>query len=406
MAPRDKGRRVTTTRSLVAGRMRLIGSSTVALLVLLAVAACGSGDDETPEAGPSATSTVVAPATESPADRSAPAEEPIAASGPHFERLLTLVPDTPATRSSVVMWDLERLRSHEPLTRSAVDEFLATPLASSFPTPEEFGLGVDLLDHVMEAGYVPDQYFAVSGRYDDALIDRLLRDCASCPRPPEISQHGGETIFAWGADFELDVDSSFAAPAFDRLGRGGRLAVIDGVVFRTNWTDGIRELIDTSQGSDSLSMDDDFLLAVRRLDDLGTYTARISSDTQRRTDDVSEILGSPSSEIEKRRAWDPPAGEPVLPRYDVVARGHGIDESGPYIGIVLIYGSTGGAEAARPLLLARIRAMRSLLTRQRWTDLIDQAEVWVDGRAMIAKLRAGKGVIGFLERDDPLLLHE
>jgi hypothetical protein len=372
-------------RSPVGGRAFLIGFA-------------GIRDDATQEAGPGGASAATGVASAS------PTALPVAPTD-HFEQLLALVPDTPETRTWVMMWDVERLRSHEPLPRSASDEFLARQLAQSFPTSADFGFGVDLLDQAMEAGQFPERYYAAVGRYDEGLIDRLLRDCDGCPYLPEISQHGGETFFAWGDDFYLDFDNSLAPPAFDRLGKGGRLAVVEGVLLRANWTEGMRDLIDTSQGDNSLAMDDDFRLAAQRLDALGSYTALISSDTQRRTDDVTGSAGTDPDAV-TRQVWNPPEGVPVLPRYHVMGLGAGIDKSGPYIAVVLIYDFPSEARAAAPLLVARVNEVRSLVTRRHWSDLIDEVEVGVEGQVMVAKLRANVGAFDFFRRGDPLLLHE
>lgn len=79
----------------------------------------------------------------------------------------------------------------------------------------------------------------------------------------------------------INPQKILAPPAFDRLGMGGRIAVLDGFVFRTVGTAGMQNAIDTSVGRrDSLAGVDEFRLLAVGLDELNTYSGFLSDQTQ------------------------------------------------------------------------------------------------------------------------------
>ena len=365
----------------------------------------------------------------------------------HFEGLLRAIPDTPETRQSIVMSDIERLRTDlqvlppsDPGDGEQVEGYLRGLFGASEQTPPplgwpefwprfwaafygigleyssrvlhdfaSFGMGIDLVDQTAEACSPPEVYYVARGRFDDISIAHLLEECRGCPSPPEIEDHRGITFFSWGNDYEIDLGNRLVAP-FDQLGRGGRIAAVDSMVFRSNWTAGMRRMIDVSQGQrSSLADNEDFRLAAAALDTLGTYNAFISDDTQRRTDDLSaiaETLLATGILNEAKIAWDPPSGAPVLPRYAVVGLGEGFDQDGQYLGVVLIHDSNDAAQQSASLLERRVEETSSLWTGEHWSDLIDGVETEVHGRVLVAKLRTSRLSIGFHYQRDPLLLHD
>ena len=60
----------------------------------------------------------------------------------------------------------------------------------------------------------------------------MIADCAECPEP-EILEHAGIEFYSWGEELKLSIDRSLQPPAFDLLGRGSRIAVLDSLVLRT-----------------------------------------------------------------------------------------------------------------------------------------------------------------------------
>ena len=73
----------------------------------------------------------------------------------------------------------------------------------------------------------------------------------------------------------------FALPAYDQLGRGGRIAVQKGLAYRTVETPGMQLLIDTAQKQHaSLADNRDYALLAEGLSQLGAFTAFLSSEGQ------------------------------------------------------------------------------------------------------------------------------
>ena len=65
---------------------------------------------------------------------------------------------------------------------------------------------------------------AVVGRFDPEATRRALAACTVCP-DPVVNEHQGLEFYSWGEDLELDLNMRLHPPAFDELGRGGRIAV-------------------------------------------------------------------------------------------------------------------------------------------------------------------------------------
>ena len=95
-----------------------------------------------------------------------------------------------------------------------------------------------------------------------------------------MDRHGIK-FYSWGEDLAVDIKKIYAPPAFDRLGRGGRIAVLDEYVFRTLETRGMKRLIDVSLGRrDSLADVDEFRLLATGLDELNAYSGLLTDMTQ------------------------------------------------------------------------------------------------------------------------------
>ena len=71
-------------------------------------------------------------------------------------------------------------------------------------------------------------------------------------------------------------------PAYDELGRGGRIAVLDALAFRTLATEGMRSLIATYRDvRGSLANDPDLALDAGLLEGLEAYSAILLGDAAR-----------------------------------------------------------------------------------------------------------------------------
>ncbi len=155
-------------------------------------------------------------------------------------------------------------------------EFMAQLEQRKYP-----GFGFGDVDQSILVGDPPYILEAVTGRLDLELTESSLAPCIECPEA-EIYEHLGIEFYSWGEDFETDLDKKLQPPAFDQLGRGGRIAVLDSIVFRTLRTAGMRALIDTYHGhGDSLADDPALALAAGELQSLGVYSAILVGDVER-----------------------------------------------------------------------------------------------------------------------------
>lgn len=355
--------------------------------------------------------------------------------------LLTLIPDTPDTRQWVVISNIDYLRqkydsASTPTSEIVSDWLVVSDWMTNIPSdlsgsggffdilgyPGTFaarthsnlvifaGFGYHQIDQAITAGQAPNIYNVVRGDFDPRLAARLFRSCGECPFVAEVEDYRGVTFFSWAEDRRQHLNLRLAPPAFDSLGRGGRILVQEEYVFRTLWTQGLRDMIDASLGHQSLVDDEDFQLAAIAMADLGAYHVFISDQTQSKGISKGmwdEIADSSWDDQESaRKAWDPPSGVPVLRPYSVLGLGHGLDESGEqWLGIVLVHDSPQAARANVDLLTRRIAETSSLITSRPWASQIRVINIEIDGRVLLATVKGLRNILFWLQ-GDPLLLHE
>jgi hypothetical protein len=334
-----------------------------------------------------------------------------------FEELLGLIPDTEETRHEVVINDFERLRRQRNITAPAnpgdqaqketyIGELARPPFSFLSPTfisgldqyarrfafLEQY-LGYRRVDQDISAGLPPGRFEAVRGQFDPADAERVISSCGDCPEP-QRGQSQGVPYYSWGEDFQTDLRNRLAPPAFDSLGRGGRVAVTDQYVFRTVWTEGIEAMIGAWKGAPSLRNDEGFRLAAQGIERLDMHSVYLTDRTQSR--DAVEGTGDPPS--------GPPA--PVLEPYTVLGVGSGYDSpDAVFTAIVLVHDTEEAAARNAQLLPQRIRAAYSVAAKEPWLNRFPNIEVKATGRVVEAKFQGS--VIGpqFLFVRDPLLLH-
>lgn len=346
-----------------------------------------------------------------------------------FEQLLRLVPDTASARALVLINDYAMVRDFFRIPLPGPDagvEDLDRYLEALIGLPGEvdvpnlphgpfisghnvygrtvwqnrrvLGFDVRNVHQSVEAGVPPQVLEIVRGRFDPEASARALISCSGCPTP-DLERHLGVVYYGWGDDFELDLGMRLAAPAFDALGRGGRLAVQDRVVYRTMETAGMRALIEAGLGErPSLADVESFRLLAVGLARMGAYSVLLSDRTQ--------ASGGGDSPFPPE-----PEGTPVLRPYVALGSGAGVDEQGPYMVLALVHADSGLAEENTVLLRRRIEEARSYIAQQPWARIfdVDRLEVRADGPLLLAKLR--KEPLGFLwgqffYNNDPLILHE
>ncbi len=250
------------------------------------------------------------------------------------------------------------------------------------------GFGVVDVERSILAGEPPYTLEAVSGRFDPETTDASLAACAECDKP-EVQEHLGVKFYSWGADYTPDLKKRLQPPAYDVLGRGGRIAVLDSVVFRTLGTAGMRSLIRTYGGNrDSLADDPDLALAAGALQKLGAYSALLVGDVERFTDPLDSLLSAEEqAQLQKMRDQLQMEAGTTSEKYSVLGAGVAKDSDGFVTILVFVYEDEGAASRKVQDFEERLANGQSMLTGQPWTEYFPESEVWNDGRALIARLR-------------------
>jgi hypothetical protein len=428
-----------TLRLALTGRRRTMP---IALAALLLLGGCSSSTPNNRTAV-----TPVANATRGAAGPTAalstPRPSPMAAAPGVFAAMLQLIPDTPETRQQTTISDYARVRQlfgiaapadpanldQEQAYFAALDQKAVRGLFPTFlsglntqagqtVTLERY-LGYRRVDQDAAAGLPPRLYEALRGQFDPqqaarqiAAWDQQKQDpvsgCPDCP-PTQTASYDGVPYYSWGDDFAVGIRFRLAAPAFDELGRGGRVAIEPQIVLRALWTEGLQQMIAASQGGPSLAANADFRLAADSLERLGTFGGFFTDRTQG-PDQAAQSLGSGNLTPERRArimaAWNPSAGAPVLEPYTLIAIGVGQGADGqPFTGIVLVHASEQAAQQNAALLPQRIAQASSLAAGQPWSSLLPHVQTSVSGRVLLVTLADTSIGPQFLLQNDPLLLH-
>jgi hypothetical protein len=182
----------------------------------------------------------------------------------------------------------------------------------------------------------PLAFHAARGDFDPVALDARLKECSACPAASVEDRHGWR-IYPWGGDNEVDQSRGFKPPMFDQFGRGGRLAVSEGVVMRALSTPDIQPMVDAADGTGSLAYNDDFRLAAEGLQRLEAWTARL---TER----------DPAASVPDQEFLDLLASEELLRPYAVLAHGDGYEGNKRYVAVALVHRTPeDAAESARRL---------------------------------------------------------
>ncbi len=250
------------------------------------------------------------------------------------------------------------------------------------------GFGVVDVERSILAGEPPYTLEAVSGGFDPETTDASLAACTECDKP-EVQEHLGVKFYSWGEDYKPDLKKRLQPPAYDVLGRGGRIAVLDSVVFRTLGTAGMRSLIRTyGANGDSLADDPDLALAAGALQNLGVYSALLAGDVERFTGPLDSLLSpGEGAQLQKMRDQLQMEAGTTSDKYSVLGAGVAKDSDGFVTILVFVYEDEGAASRKVQDFEERLANGRSMLTGQPWTEYFPESEVWNDGRALIARLR-------------------
>ena len=258
---------------------------------------------------------------------------------------------------------------------------------------EYLGFSIGDIEQSILAGEPPNEFEVATGHIDPGATSRALTACDDCPGP-ETHEHLGVKFYSWGEDYTFDLDLRLQPPVFDELGRGGRVAVLDSLVFRTLATQNMWSLIETYRdGRDSLANDPDLLLAAGEMDAQGVYSALLFGNVEafserelflgifspEERDRLQEIRTQPGPDEEKDEYW--------MDRFTALGTGVARDADGFHTILIFVYEDEDMAASNLPALKERLANWNSLASNRPWTEHFPQSEVWNDGRALIARLR-------------------
>ncbi|MDA1129233.1 MAG: hypothetical protein O2913_11130 [Chloroflexi bacterium] len=174
-------------------------------------------------------------------------------------------------------------------------------------------------------------------------------------------------------------------PAFDHLGRGGRIAVSSDYVYRTIETPGMKALIDSRAGDvPSLADVDEFRLLGQAMSKLGAYAAFFSDQTHKVRsvpDDTPTMATSP--DIREKLIAEIGNSSLLLP-YLAFSTGVGRDDTGEYLALALVHSDAEAADENARRLEKRVRENADL---QLWFDGMEEYTSSVEGRVLSVMIR-------------------
>jgi hypothetical protein len=209
----------------------------------------------------------------------------------------------------------------------------------------------------------------------------------------KVAAYNGVEYYSWGEDNQIDLSRmSMVRP----LGIGYRLVYINGFVFWTAWTDGIKEMIDAySDRIDSLADIQDYQLLAQGLAKLDVCNAFFSMQSQSQSEAMKwqqnyfgplENNPDPSFSEQRRRFLEAVEGSSLLEPYLAYATGAGIDERGYYMVIVLLNPDKATAKSNATLLEKRVRETKEVWRGYDWLEKIESTDIKSQGQLTLAKL--------------------
>ena len=284
---------------------------------------------------------------------------------------------------------LPQVSRHDMLCISGITEYIV-----SGPTFSTMGFDPRNVDYAGAGGKQPIVLEAVVGAYDPEITQASLAECADC-MPHEEFRHRGYGYYSWGEDFKGDLFIRHAPPAFDALGRGGRISAQQGRVLRALSTDGIHSLIEAAAGaSDSLWDSEDMRLVAQAMADLGAYAvsyteADMSLATLTPLNEKPRVEFIPPIEYSVSRLTDPSA---LLP-FRAIGSGYGLTslDKPPHVFLIVVHDSGEAARANAERLAARLEEGVTLEHGIPWTDLIQRIEMEIRGVLLLVRLESSPG---------------
>lgn len=295
-------------------------------------------------------------------------------------------------------------------------DYRSGPVSSRFASRETIGFAQGDLTSSITWGIAPDDMREiVLGEIDAERAAEGIYGCVDCPQY-QVDDSGGIPFFAWGDDVERDFRNRYSLPLFDGSGIGGRLAIADGVAWRSLRSESMRTMLITADGEHpSLGDNDDFVELARVMLENNAYSFKLSDTTVGKEDMdvfVSQILGDAGYglTVEQYEQLKSILEANVFPlAFDVFGVGVGWDEMiGFNITIAYQYPSASTASLSLPRVRERFETGVSSARILRFDEIYEVMDFQVQGRTIVAKLSTS-GISGSADRmliEESLHLHE
>ena len=337
-----------------------------------------------------------------------------------FSTLLAHIPDTWQTREVVYIHDYARARELFDISLPGSDSDVPMKFYVDSFTTFHYVPGLD-------SGRAPwisglqgqydvqfDEYLAFSarnvdqtartaelevvrGQFDPDATRRALARCLEQCQPHVLNIHDGVGFYSWGSGGSRQ---RMSPPAFDQVGRGGHITVLNSYVYRTLSTQDMKDLISARSGSSlSLADDPDFALAAHELDRLGAYSGSIRGNVDSHSLRHFESDCISASETECAQL-DKAGG--ILGEYDVLGVGIGRDVDGIFIVVTLVYESESSAADNEIVFRNILEHGEHLKSGQPWREYVRSAEVTLRDKAVVAKLRIAYPQLAYYLIYDPV----
>ncbi len=372
-------------------------------------------------------------------DKEEPVEE--TAEPNRWLELLRIMPDNGATLNAAFLqsaeyadilrpWMEESAREagiEEKLTDTMLAHFVHNPLPLFMKTSytdaewkETVGFTVgNVTESIVALDMPQNEYQAVRGNFSTEDIEYAAKN-GPLQEHLEIKSYEGYEYYSWGEDREINLDWR---SNIRNLGRGHRLAYVDGFALWVVWTEGLEEMIDAYKGNiPSLADREDYRMLASKLVEMDTVNACFSAQPVSIVE-FNEMFAENLKEIQQEQPEQTEAfeNEQLLEPFIAFAAGAGENERGSYLAIVILNEDEETAKENASLLQWRINESIMVpyttnpdMNFKKWTDndAIESMEIGHDGRFTTAKLY-GRVFVNWKSLANasralyhPLLLHE
>lgn len=365
-----------------------------------------------------------------------------------WTELLAHIPDTEETRQWTVIHDIARARNDlglEVPDQDATDEevfhgyildvmsgddgslwvnlqggFVPQVLTvQHYEIREEVGFSVLAVDQWVFGGREADEYTMLRGRFNEDRIDETLHNDPDYSELLKEDSHEDVSYYSWpdAGDSETRAHTEIHPRKLHSL------AVNDNSVYWSLSQQAMREMIEAGTGNTrSLADREDHQLLAEELDRLGVWAALLSTDVESQSGDPAQICIGDCTEDELDEIQHILDEEPRLLPYTVYASGAGTDESGAFLGIIIVHEDAEAAQKNVGRFRERVQDgwsinAEGLLEGAPWEEVLFQdgsppesyLDVSADGRVLTARIRLNMDRPSgqwywWRDSNDPLLL--